>query len=836
MTNYVAGVLSKRFMIHMKIENRMSYTIKWFLSICLIFTGFIVFDTKDSEADEAVQDSKKLVAVIPEDFPPTYFKDKKTGEASGLAVDVLNSLAKRIGVEIEYVFDEPWKDIENLVLGGKADLIPFRVMNDKTLRDFIFTHELDATPINYIARSDDPVSTPEISGKIIGVIGGSTADEKLKNRSDIKVIRFDAMQHLLLDLITGQIDLALTVTSNIYKLAEEAGLENRIKVITPPFMEIKRGIALNRKNGLLREKFDRAIEEFHKTREAQIIYEKWLGKPKPWWTARRIGIAALTALGALLIIFMIWRQYTLARFNRMIRYEKDLLRTMIDAIPDLIFYKSRDLNYLGCNRSFAEDFMGRRREDIIGKTDLDLFQDKSIGEYFQKLDTDVMNSGEIDSSKQHITMADGRAIIVETESVPFKDFDGSVIGLIGIARDITEQEKATTEFIKAREAADAANIAKSQFLATMSHEIRTPMNGVIGMINLLLGTGLNNEQKEYAEVVNKSGKNLLRLINDILDFSKVEAGKLELEYSFFNTADMINGIIEVMSLQAYEKNLNISSIIDPGIPDCLKGDEGRLSQILMNMIGNAVKFTEKGDISLHVMMDDETDSTVTLHFKIMDTGIGIAREKIRSVFDPFIQADTTTTRKFGGTGLGLAISKQLVELMGGAVGVDSLENKGSVFWFTVVLEKIISPGAESVKDESTQKHEAHNFDKNKIIILLVEDDNVNQLVTKTFLEKLGYSVEIASNGLEAVEKLEQRDYSLVLMDCLMPEMDGYEATTVIRSQESKVKNHNVPIIALTANALRGDMEKCLASGMDDYLAKPVESRHLKGIIEKWIHT
>jgi PAS domain S-box-containing protein len=454
---------------------------------------------------------------------------------------------------------------------------------------------------------------------------------------------------------------------------------------------------------------------------------------------------------------------------------------------------------------------------------------------------------------------------------------------IAVLRDITERkaseqrlkenaqelEQKNEELEKALSDAREATRMKSRFLANMSHEIRTPMNGVLGMTDFLLGTALSDEQREYTESIKRCADSLLGLLDDILDLSRIEAGKLRLDRAEFALQPAIVEAASLFALQARAKSLDFASGVAPEVPQWAVGDPGRLRQVLVNLLGNAIKFTERGRVFLKAEVASQTADGVQLKFTVRDTGIGISRSEQARLFDTFTQVDESNTRKYGGTGLGLAISKQLVEMMGGQIGVESEPGRGSQFWFTASLGKSAkrdlspsddpsgkanpdlgvrhaaptSPAVKKPGSGSVQPAEAPASPPARgspgpqsglasMRILLAEDNEINQRITLRLLEKLGLAADSVINGRQAVEAVAKRKYDLVLMDCQMPDMDGYEATAVIRSREGAGRRHT--ICALTANAMDGDRERCLAAGMDDYISKPVGLEKLREALDRWI--
>lgn len=413
-------------------------------------------------------------------------------------------------------------------------------------------------------------------------------------------------------------------------------------------------------------------------------------------------------------------------------------------------------------------------------------------------------------------------------------FISCVLGVL-MTLMVKRQKRYTHQLEEARDRAEKAARVKSDFLAVMSHEIRTPLNAVIGMSDLMMETDLDDEQKEYVRTIKIGGENLLSIINDVLDYSKLESGKAEMEEDTFSLPALIEEVFDLFNHEAAEKNLRIAWHVDSGVAGRITADKARLRQVLLNLVGNAVKFTDDGTVELNVQPCGEEGDRHCIRFSVRDSGIGIPEEKQEELFKSFSQVDCSRSRSHGGTGLGLAICKNIVEMMGGEIGVESREDEGSTFWFTIRVDAVEIGGAEDAAalsdgaDYRYQKSESGDVPN----ILVVEDNQINQLVTLKVLEKMGYNADVASDGREGLEAAREKRYDLILMDLQMPEMDGFESTDRIRALMNGEGGKTV-IVAMTADAQPKIREECLRSGMDDYLSKPVQMKDLKKTLDKWI--
>ncbi|MFN0084785.1 MAG: two-component regulator propeller domain-containing protein [Blastocatellia bacterium] len=517
------------------------------------------------------------------------------------------------------------------------------------------------------------------------------------------------------------------------------------------------------------------------------------------------------------------------RAEQALRDSEQHLRTVIEATPDCVKIMASDGTLLQMNRAGLEMVEAESPDEILGKSVYGLIMPE-FREAFCALNESVCQ-GHKGGLEFEITSLKGTRRWMAMEAVPFNHPAQEGLVQLAITRDITEQKWAGEALCQAKEAAEAANCAKSEFLANMSHEIRTPMNGILGLTSLALDTELTPQQHEFLTLVNTSAESLLTIINDILDFSKIESGKFTLDPVEFNLTACLQEAIQMLAFRALEKELQLRHHIASDIPATLIGDPVRLRQIVINLVGNAIKFTAAGEIAINIAADSWKEEEITLHFSIRDTGIGIPPEKQKAIFEAFTQADGSTTRQYGGTGLGLTICRRLVEMMDGELWVESLMGEGSTFHFTALLA---APSAVTVQPvDANTPFQAASYGiarpLHQLRILLAEDNVINRKIAILMLEKKGCQVLFACNGREALDALERETPDLILMDVQMPEMDGLEATGAIRRKEAITGGH-IPIIAMTAHAMKGDRERCLAAGMDGYVTKPIKADELFGAI------
>lgn len=530
---------------------------------------------------------------------------------------------------------------------------------------------------------------------------------------------------------------------------------------------------------------------------------------------------------------------------------QSLLQSIIDASPIRVFWKDRDLRYLGCNPLFAKDAGKQRPEDLIGKDDYQMGWSEQA-ELYQNDDRQIINSGIPKLGfEEPQTKPDGQRIWLSTSKVPLKNAEGEIDGILGIYDDITLRKEAqieltqyrdrlqelvterTQELAIAKELAETANLAKSTFLSNMSHELRTPMSAIIGMTNIALRHASDPKLIDQLRKIDHASAHLLNIINDILDISKIEADRLTLEQKPFQLIRVLENLQTIFSQRIKEHGLQLLIEMPTELARRpVVGDPFRIGQILLNLVGNALKFTQKGLISLRVMVVNEEANGLLLRWEVQDSGIGISSDDQTRLFTAFEQADGSTTRKYGGTGLGLAISKRLANIMGGEIGVDSESGNGSTFWFTtrLGLDADSTPLAVVSQSKDSAEEQLLNMPTG-IRVLLVEDEPVNQEISRMLLEDVRFQVDLADDGIEAVSLAQLNRYDLILMDIQMPNLNGHDATRAIRENSL---NTTTPILAMTANAFDEDRQACFQAGMDDHIGKPIYPDLLYGVLLKWL--
>jgi PAS domain S-box-containing protein len=515
------------------------------------------------------------------------------------------------------------------------------------------------------------------------------------------------------------------------------------------------------------------------------------------------------------------------RAEELLSEERKVLRALIDNVPDFIYVKDVDCRFLVANQSVAKQMGAKSPDELIGKSDFD-FYPRDIATTFFEDEQRVIRSGKAEVNREEVGMdSHGNVSQVLTTQVPLWDRNGRVTGLAGIGRDITHIKKAQEEMQRARKAAEAASRAKSEFLANMSHEIRTPLNGVMGMTDLALETELTAEQREYLETVKTSGDCLLTVINDILDFSKIEAGKIDLEAIDFDLRESLESTLKTLALRADQKGLELLCEVAPEVPEVVRGDSIRLRQIIVNLVGNAIKFTERGEVALGVRVEKKEERDYLLRFTVSDTGIGIPEEKRQLIFDPFSQADTSTTRKYGGTGLGLTISTRLAEMMGGRIWVESELGKGSQFHFTAQLA---ASDAKEIKVGTIAPQELLRG----VRVLVVDDNRTNRRILDGMLTRWEMRPVLADGGQAALAQLAAareagEPFGLILTDMHMPDMDGFELVEEIRRRPELA---TATILMLTSAGHRGDAARCQELGVAAYLMKPIRQSELREAVAR----
>lgn len=773
-----------------------------------------------------------LMCVDP-DWEP-YEKLAQNGVYSGIAADLIGLISQRIGVSIDVVPTTSWSNSIARVMAGDADVLAFLNRTDDRAKWLLFTEPYFTDPNVFITREDhDFISDPaRLNNETVVLPKGTGVEEVIRrNYPDLGILLVDteAEAFSIVSIKKAHMTVrslavaAYTIRKEGYFNLKVAG---ELSLYTNHF---RMGVV--KSQPMLRDILDKGVSTIT-PRDVQEAFNRHVSITVQ--SAVNYGLLVRVSL-AFFVLFTLGlffhlklrrlnrdlgeRQRELEALGDRLKRQGDHLRLVIDTVPHYIFARDRDGRMLLCNRS-AADALRLDQDDIIGKKVLDYRAPKEDVEFYFKADRQVIDSAQpLVIPQERIVRKDGSIGWFQVIKIPYINPDWGVSAVLGVATDITD-------LLRSKAQAEAASEAKSSFLANMSHEIRTPMNGVIGMADLLLTTSLDEEQRRYAMTVKNSASALLTLLNDILDISKIEAGKLELEDVDFRLGELLDEMCPLFELSANAKGISFSVDMDRSVPPVVKGDPSRTRQILANLLSNGIKFTAKGSVSLVVSVKDGQSDPPRISFLVKDSGIGIPQDKMDRLFKTFSQVDSSTNRRYGGSGLGLAISRELVEMMGGTISVESVEGRGTAFNVEIPMALGIEPcgvhsSALTIPSVVGERPR----------LLLVEDIPTNVEVARGILGKIGVDCDVALNGQEALDALKLRDYDLVLMDVQMPVMDGIEATRAIRANETSYRR--MPIVAMTAHSMAGDRERFFLAGMDEHLAKPMTMESLARVLGRW---
>ncbi|MDG1750673.1 MAG: transporter substrate-binding domain-containing protein [Thalassotalea sp.] len=912
-------------------------------------------------------------------WAPFEFYDK-SGNFSGITADYIKHVEQQLNTSLIPKEGMTWGEALTELKLGNIDVMSAVFYSEERAKELNFTDPYFEISLVLVSKVNAyyAESLTSLNGKTLGVIKDYIYDELIQqDYPNINLVGVNSVEDGLRQVQAGKVD---AFVDSIAAINYEINKSKINDIIITAFTPYKLELSMVVRKGLeplipiLNKTFAAMSEKQHST-----IANNWLSVHVQSGTSLTTIILWTFPIASVLlfIIVMFYRMNQRLKLEIKAGHIKDKKR--IAAQKDLAAQKkAMDEHSLVSvtdtkgNITYANDkfcaVSGYSQAELIGENHRILSSNSQPKSYWRDMYR-VVSKGGVWNDEICNKTKDGQLFWEDTTIVPYYNNDNKLGGYISIRTDISHQKDIISRLSEAKKQADVANESKNDFLANMSHEIRTPMNGVIGMTNLLLDTALNKEQKSFATTVKYSAESLLIIINDILDYSKIEAGMLDLESIEFDLGELLHELANSIAIQAHKKGLELICPANVMPKKSYIADPGRIKQILNNLIGNAIKFTENGEVSVFCNVLEQSDERTKLIFEIKDTGIGLNDEKQSNLFERFSQADSSTTRKFGGTGLGLTISKQLVEMMDGEIGVRSIEGEGSTFWFTIniknaqdsipqvaldnlknqkilvvddnstnrilleqllikwqaestvvesgeiALEKLIEAaeqgtpyhiaildmqtphmdgiqlgtaiksnnllsstrlvmltsqgqrgdtekmkslgfngylnkpvdqsilyntllkiaGVSTEEKELTTSLSAHKVPQFKARVLVVEDNAINQKVAKGLLTKFGVEVDIAANGQEALDSLSNTLFDMVFMDCQMPVMDGYEATKLIRQKESKVLNNKVPIVAMTANSMQGDQDKCISVGMDDFISKPINPNKVQEALNRWLN-
>jgi PAS domain S-box-containing protein len=740
-----------------------------------------------------------------------------------------------------------WSEVKQMLETGEIDVLEGMAYSQERTKVYEFSLPHSETWRCFFVDKKSPYKTSKdlLSANIV-LQQGDIAEEYLASISfKGKKTYVPNQEDALTQLAAGKFDAAIVTYMHGMYISKDFRLNN-IKPVGTPFAPRFYCFAVKKPNAMLLNDLNAGLSILKQTGKYRQIQQKWFGEYDLESVSRNVFFRRILyiviPLFTVLVFVLLWVWFLRKQISKKtkdlqrelegrLKYESELNREykMFVNGPVIVYKLLSDPNIISYMSDNIRQFGYDPKDLMLQKL---FFQDLIFSEdrerVMQHFERDLADGNEFSAKQYRLVTSGGSICWVFDYTLIVRELDGT-IWFYGYILDITAQKSLEAELLEAKEKAETANIAKGHFLANISHEIRTPLNGIIGFIQVLQNTSLTVEQKDYMELIQTSGKNLMKIVNDILDFSKMESGKLDLVMTDFNPRFMIEDVLKSFAQNSSKQLVELRMRTSADLPALIYGDMMRLRQILINLMQNALKFTDTGWVEITADVYNQFDEDVRLLFSVKDTGIGIDPMKQRDIFDNFIQADQSVTRKYGGTGLGLSIVKKLVEIMGGFIWVESEPQKGSNFFFIIPFrtKPANRPRFELHLEESEKEREPLP----QMHILIVEDEPINQLVTRKQLERWNQKVSIANNGKEALDLLQEIKVDCILMDVQMPEMDGVTATGILREREKGTGRH-VPVIAFTAAAMSGDRERFLEAGMDDYIAKPIDVEQLYRILKQ----
>ncbi len=812
------------------------------LCSCIAAPAVTAFSATLSERDLAYLSQKKeIVFVSQPHHAPFEFVGKK--HVGGMNVELVQWMAADMGFKARFE-TAPLKEAMEMLRSGEADVMTSLFYSDVRDNEFDFSSTIKQTPVTLYVRSDrdDIFNLYDLEGLKVAIMASSRAMEVLQNRGIRCQVKFKStIQECVKLLASGEVD-AMVGNELVAQHYMYSTGKADMKIAGDPLFTARLSMAVRNGDRDLLNILNKGISHAQHSGTLNRIQAKWLGSEYarqiiPIRTILMIASAASALIALVIALILLWNrklQRKVEQRTRQFAESEERLRQIFENSPDAVFVLDREGNIISAN-SCASKLVKMPKQELLTKRVHDFAPEAFHDDVDENMEKWFL--GQMDQCEGVSKATDG--------SIKPIDMTGSLQHIGGKqvlqlhVRDITLRKEAEEKIHAARqlaedakemadhsrEMAENASVAKSEFLANMSHEIRTPLNGIVGMAQLMADTKLSSEQNNCIETILQSTSGLLKIINHVLDISKIEAGQMDVRKSTFSLRDMCDNLFYMFNPQADQSGVRLKCECQDNVPPYLIGDEGLIEQVLVNLLGNALKFTHQGSVVLNIECHKIEPAGAELYFQVIDTGIGINPATQATIFDKFTQVDGSAKRLYGGTGLGLAICKQLIELMGGKIGLLSSIGEGSSFFFNLTLPQASHPTA--IKEVKVQKQ----ITKPNVKVLLVEDNKVNQKVAIAILKKAGCEVDAADNGQDAVQQIAANTYDVVLMDCQMPVMDGFEATARIRAMQEPLRS--IPIIAITAHAMKDDRQKCIDSGMDDYIPKPVNRQALIDLINKY---